>query len=101
MVAAMAWECNDKDDLVAIDAHGLFPRSTTWIGFRRDRFLRDYMYGFLEMMVPGMDRKRIDEFIANADGGTGPAYGDSLGALNQHPSIGNRFSSCCNGTFNL
>ena len=52
-------------------------------------------------MVPGMERSKIDDIINQADGGAGPAYGQSLGALNQHPGIGNRFSSCCNGTFNL
>ncbi len=101
IVACMAYEQDRDADLVALDVSRLFPSCTTWIGFRKDRFLRDYMYGFLQLMVPGMNRKRIDEFIANTDGGAGPAFGESLGPLNQHPSIGNRFSSCCNGTFNL
>jgi len=101
IVACMAYEQDRDADLVALDVSRLFPSCTTWIGFRRDRFLRDYMYAFLQLMVPSMDRRRIDEFIANADGGAGPAFGESLGPLNQHPSIGNRFSSCCNGTFNL
>jgi len=46
IVAAMAWECQDKKDLVAIDAAGLFPRVKTWIGFRRDTVLRGYMVDF-------------------------------------------------------
>jgi len=52
VVAAMAWECQDKDDLVAIDAHGLLPASTTWIGFRRDTVLRGYMVEFAELLAP-------------------------------------------------
>lgn len=52
VVAAMSWECQDKDDLVAIDAHGLFPQSTTWIGFRRDTVLRGYMVDFAELLAP-------------------------------------------------
>jgi len=52
VVAAMAWECNDKDDLVAIDARGLFPQSTTWIGFRRDTVLRGYMAEFTKLFAP-------------------------------------------------
>ena len=52
VVAAMAWECNDKEDLVALDAHGLFPQSTTWIGFRRDTVLRGYMLEFAELLAP-------------------------------------------------
>jgi LysR family cys regulon transcriptional activator len=52
VVAAMAWECGDKNDLVAIDATGLFPRITTWIGFRRDSVLRSYMVDFAALFAP-------------------------------------------------
>jgi len=52
IVAAMAWECQDKKDLVALDAHGLFPTSTTWIGFRRDTVLRGYMAEFAKLLAP-------------------------------------------------
>jgi LysR family cys regulon transcriptional activator len=51
VVAAMAWECQDKADLVALDASGLFPRVTTWIGFRRDTVLRGYMVDFTELFA--------------------------------------------------
>jgi len=52
VVAAMAWECQDKNDLVAIDAAGLFPRVKTWIGFRRDTVLRSYMVDFASLFAP-------------------------------------------------
>jgi len=52
VVAAMSWECQDKDDLVALDAAGLFPRVTTWIGFRRDSVLRGYMVDFAALFAP-------------------------------------------------
>ena len=52
VVAAMAWECQDKEDLVAIDAEGLFPRVRTWIGFRRDTVLRSYMVDFAALFAP-------------------------------------------------
>jgi LysR family cys regulon transcriptional activator len=51
VVAAMAWECDDKKDLVALDAEGLFPRVRTWIGFRRDTVLRGYMVDFAELFA--------------------------------------------------
>ena len=51
VVAAMAWECQDKDDLVALDAAGLFPRVTTWIGYRRDSVLRGYMVDFAQLFA--------------------------------------------------
>jgi len=48
----MAWECQDKKDLVALDAVGLFPRVKTWIGFRRDTVLRGYMVDFAGFFAP-------------------------------------------------
>ncbi|MGI9290285.1 MAG: LysR substrate-binding domain-containing protein, partial [Gammaproteobacteria bacterium] len=51
VVAAMSWECQDKEDLVALDAVGLFPRVTTWIGFRRDMVLRGYMVDFATLFA--------------------------------------------------
>ena len=101
IVACMAYDRLRDADLVAIDGTRLFPSCTTWIGFRKDRFLREYMYAFLELMVPGMERGRIDEIIANPQIKPEAVYGKSLGSLNHHPNIGNQFSTCCNGTFNL
>lgn len=66
IVASMAWDASSDKGLVAISAAHLFPMCTTWIGFHKDRFLRDYMYAFLELMVPGTDREAIDRVIAAA-----------------------------------
>jgi len=101
IVACMAYDKVRDADLVALDATRLFPSCTTWIGFRKDRFLRDYMYAFLELMVPGAERRKIDEIISDPDPHTGPGYGKSLAPLNHHPNIGNQFSTCCKGGFNL
>ena len=51
IVASMA-EDGDDDDLAAIDADGLFPRSTTWIGFRKEAVLRRYMLDFVKLFAP-------------------------------------------------
>ncbi|MEM1261175.1 MAG: HTH-type transcriptional regulator CysB [Pseudomonadota bacterium] len=59
IVASMAHECDERDNLVAIDAEGLFPRSTTWIGFRRDAVLRGYMVEFIEMFAPHLSPQLI------------------------------------------
>lgn len=101
IVACMAYDRERDSDLIALDAGRLFPSCTTWIGFRKDRFLRDYMFAFLELMVPGVDRRKIEELIEHADAGASPAYGQMLAALNNHPNIGNRFSTCCDGGFDL
>jgi len=101
IVACMAYDKDRDSDLVALDATRLFPSCTTWIGFRKDRFLRDYMYAFLELMVPGAERDKIDEIIADPEAETGTGYGHSLAPLNHHPNIGNRFPTCCRGSFDL
>jgi len=52
VVASMAYECADQEDLVALNAEGLFPRVTTWLGFRRDSVLRGYMVDFVSLLAP-------------------------------------------------
>lgn len=102
IVACMAYDPIRDSGLVAINAAHLFPSCTTWIGFRRDRFLRNYMYSFLQLMVPGIDRDHIDRVISDAKDSTRIATPSrSLQPLNRHPGIGSQFSSCCNGGFNL
>lgn len=59
IVASMAADCADRKDLVVIDAEGLFPRSTTWIGFRKDSALRRYMVDFLQLFAPHVTSKHI------------------------------------------
>jgi len=51
IVASMAADCSDREDLQVIDAEGLFPRSTTWIGYRKDAVLRRYMFEFLQLFA--------------------------------------------------
>lgn len=52
VIASMAFECADREDLVAIDASELFPRVTTWLGFPRDMVLRGYMVDFIHLFAP-------------------------------------------------
>lgn len=103
IIACMAYDQARDAGIVAFNAAGLFPSSTTWVGFRKDRFLRDYMYAFIEMVAPAVDRERIDEAIALANDPNTPTppLAQSLSPLNQHPRMGRPFSTCCNGGFNL
>jgi LysR family cys regulon transcriptional activator len=55
----MAFECNDREDLVAIDASQLFPRVTTWLGFPRDMVLRGYMVDFVHLFAPHYSPRQI------------------------------------------
>jgi LysR family cys regulon transcriptional activator len=52
VIASMAFECADREDLVALDAKGLFPRVTTWLGFPRDTVLRRFMVDFIHLFAP-------------------------------------------------
>jgi LysR family cys regulon transcriptional activator len=61
IVASMAEDCDDKKDLVALDAEGLFPRSTTWIGFRKESVLRRYMLDFVQLFAPHIRADQIEK----------------------------------------
>jgi LysR family cys regulon transcriptional activator len=60
IVASMAEDCDDKKDLKAIEAEGLFPRSTTWIGFRKDAVLRRYMLDFVQLFAPHISPDQLE-----------------------------------------
>jgi LysR family cys regulon transcriptional activator len=66
IVAGMAYEMDDARDLTAIDATGLFPRSTTWIGFRKKTALRQYMTDFIRLFAPHVTAAHVNA-AANAE----------------------------------
>ena len=61
IVASMAEDCDDKKDLAAVGAEGLFPRSTTWIGFRKETVLRRYMLDFVQLFAPHITDSQIEQ----------------------------------------
>lgn len=61
IVASMAFDADIDSDLVALDASSLFESSTTKIGFRRNTYLRGYMYDFIEMFAPHLERDLVQE----------------------------------------
>ena len=60
IVASMAADCADKKDLQVIDAEGLFPRSTTWIGYRKNAVLRRYMIDFIQLFASHLTPSLLD-----------------------------------------
>ena len=59
IVAGMA---NDNEqDMTMISAAGLFPRSTTWIGFRKDIVLRRYMLEFVRLFAPHITSDQLEK----------------------------------------
>jgi len=100
IVACMAFEDQTDHGLVAINTSDLFPPVTTWVGFRKDRFLSDYMYGFLQRLVPALDRRAVDRAVAermhnNVVVFPGPA------PVQKHPGFGRQFTNCCGSGFTL
>jgi LysR family cys regulon transcriptional activator len=61
IVASMAADCSDREDLEVIDAEGLFPRSTTWIGYRKDAVLRRFMVDFIQLFASHVTPRQLDQ----------------------------------------
>ncbi|MDA1370715.1 MAG: HTH-type transcriptional regulator CysB [Proteobacteria bacterium] len=64
IVATMAFDPAADSDLVAIDASHLFEPSVTRIGFRRGTYLRSYMFDFIEMFAPQLEKTLVQEAAA-------------------------------------
>ena len=60
IVAGMAYEAQDHHNLTAIPVNGIFPRSTTWIGFRKNTVLRCYMADFIRLFAPHISVEQIE-----------------------------------------
>lgn len=61
IVAAMAMDPKEDQDLVAIEATHLFPTHTTWLGFRSGAFLRRYMFDFMREVAPHLERSLVNK----------------------------------------
>lgn len=59
ILAQMAFEPSRDRHLRAIDASHLFEPSTTRIGISRNGYLRKYVYDFVEMFAPHLDRATV------------------------------------------
>jgi LysR family cys regulon transcriptional activator len=67
IIASMAVEPQRDADLLALDASHLFDWSTTSLGFRKETWLRGYMYDFVEMFAPHLTRGLIERFVEADD----------------------------------
>jgi DNA-binding transcriptional LysR family regulator len=56
IIASMAYDTGEDDDLVSLDASHLFSSNTTWIGFPRGTFLNQPMHDFIALMAPYLER---------------------------------------------
>lgn len=60
ILAKMAFDPGRDTGLRAVDAAHLFRPSTTRIGLRRGAYLRRYVYDFIALFAPRLDRKRVE-----------------------------------------
>ncbi len=60
LLANMAYDPVRDKELAMIDASHLFPDSTTLIGIRRDVYFRGYVYDFIHMLAPHLDRAAVE-----------------------------------------
>lgn len=59
ILATMAFDEKRDSNLRAIDASSLFEPSTTRIAVRRNSYLRGYMYDFIHLFAPHLDREKV------------------------------------------
>jgi len=67
IIASMAFEETDNNDLVALDASHLFENSTTWIGLKQGCFLREFQYDFIHEFAPHLQSENIDHALTACD----------------------------------
>ncbi|MGY1489966.1 CysB family HTH-type transcriptional regulator [Methylobacillus pratensis] len=60
LLANMAYDPQRDSHLAMLDVSDLFPPSTTYIGLRRDAYLRGYSYAFIELLAPHYPRKAVE-----------------------------------------
>lgn len=64
IIATMAIDPTQDQDLVALPAGHLFASSTTHIGFRKGTFLRRFMYDFIRRFAPHLTKDMVDAAVA-------------------------------------
>jgi len=67
IVASVAYDPQEDQDLVVVDASHLFPIHTTWVGFRRGTLLRNFAYEFMQLFGAHLTRRLVDRAIEARD----------------------------------
>lgn len=61
ILAKMAFDPKRDKQLRAIDASHLFEPSTTRIGISRNSYLQEFVFDFIEMFAPHLDKSSVQE----------------------------------------
>jgi len=67
IIAKMAYLQEIDDDLVALDVEHIFGISTTQIAIRKNKYIRSYIYRFIEMFVPHLTEEIVSRAMACSD----------------------------------
>ena len=59
ILASMAFDNKTDKNLRKIDASHLFKKSTTYIGFRKNQLIREYVYDFIHWLAPHLRKENI------------------------------------------
>ena len=65
IVAMMAYDPARDKKIRALDASHLFEASTTRIGLRKNSYIRGYVYEFISMFAPHLDKKAVDSILTS------------------------------------
>jgi LysR family cys regulon transcriptional activator len=68
IVAMMAYDPARDTKIRAMDASHLFDSSTTGIGIRKNSYMRGFVYDFISMFAPHLNRKTIDSIVNKQSG---------------------------------
>ena len=63
LIAEMAYDSSTDYPMVSRDVSHLFPLSTTYIGIRRENFLRKYTSDFIRMFIPQTSKKELKKIL--------------------------------------
>ena len=63
LIAEMAFDATTDHPMVSRDVSHLFPLSTTYIGIRRENFLRKYTSDFIRMFIPKASEKELKKIL--------------------------------------
>ena len=63
LIAEMAFDVTTDHPMVSRDVSHLFPLSTTYIGIRRENFLRKYTSDFIRMFIPKKSEKELKKIL--------------------------------------
>ena len=63
LIAEMAYDSTTDHPMVNRDVSHLFPLSTTYIGIRRENFLRKYTSDFIRMFIPKVSENELKKIL--------------------------------------